>query len=158
MSSEAKFLSSILGGRGNRDGDDDFSASDAGSFDDDDAEQFSTVSIKSPEDESHSDNSSTRPTDVHVSVPLSAPRASNVRAEISVQNPPAPPLLSATANHPNPAVGNTQYLAQLEEVQVREYSKRQWLKATMPSIFTPLIRMTEIVQTTPYQSAPTDGT
>ena len=61
MSSEAKFLSSILGGRGNRDGDDDFSASDAGSFDDDDAEQFSTVSIKSPEDESHSDHSSDPP-------------------------------------------------------------------------------------------------
>ena len=158
MSGEATFLASILEGLGNHDGDDNFSASDAGSFDDDDAEQFSTVPIKSAEDESHSDHSSAGPIDVPVFVPPSAHRASNVPAEISVQNPPAPPLLSATANHPNPAVGNTQYLAQLEEVQVREYSKRQWLKATMPSIFTPLIRMTEIVQTTPYQSAPTDGT
>jgi hypothetical protein len=61
MSSEATFLADILRGCRNRDGEDDFSASDARSFDDDDAEQFSTATIQSAEDELHLDNSSTRP-------------------------------------------------------------------------------------------------
>jgi hypothetical protein len=59
MSGEATFLAYILRGCGNCDGEDDFSAADAGSFDDDDAEQFSTATIQSAEDESHLDHSST---------------------------------------------------------------------------------------------------
>ena len=76
------FLAYILEGHGNRDDEDNFSASDAGSFDGNDAEQFSTVLIKSAEDESHSDHSSAGPTDVPVFVPPSAHCASNVPAEI----------------------------------------------------------------------------
>jgi hypothetical protein len=97
MSGEAPFLADILQGHGNCDGKDDFSASDAGSFDDNDAEQFSTATIQSAEDESHSDHSSTQPTDVHVSVPPSAPRASNMfrqksRYKIHLPHPSSPPL------------------------------------------------------------------
>ena len=51
MSGEAMFLADIVGGRGNRDGEDDFSVSDNGSFDDDDADAFSTTSLPKVDDE-----------------------------------------------------------------------------------------------------------
>jgi hypothetical protein len=101
MSGEALFLADILGGRENRDERDNFSASDARSFDDDDAEQFSTATIKSAGDDEQSDDSSARPTYVCASIPPSVPHASNVPTEISVQNQPAPPLIPTFVNHPN---------------------------------------------------------
>lgn len=101
MSGEALFLADILGGRENRDERDNFSASDARSFDDDDAEQFSTATIKSAGDDEQSDDSSARPTYVCASIPPSVPHASNVPTEISVQSQPAPPLIPTFVNHPN---------------------------------------------------------
>jgi hypothetical protein len=139
MSGEATFLANILQGSGNHDDEDDFLASDAGSSDDNDAEQFSTVTIHShsAEDESHSDHSNARPTDVRVSVPPSAPRTSNVPAEISVQNPPAPPLPPAAVNHPNvpsTATGDESLPISHGKSLAHHYIRAKW--STAPSTST----------------------
>ena len=86
MSGEAMFLADIVGARGNRDGEDDFSVSDNGSFDDDDADAFSTTSLPKVDDESLSDESESRPTDDRPSIRPPAPPAFHVPAEIAVQN------------------------------------------------------------------------
>ena len=57
MSGEAVFLADIVGGRGNRDGEDNFLVSDDGSFDDNDEEGFSTTSLPKVDDESLLDES-----------------------------------------------------------------------------------------------------
>jgi hypothetical protein len=86
MCSEAMFLADILGGCGNRDGDDNFSFSGGGSFGDNDAEGFSTTSLPKVTDETISDELDSRPTDDRLSIPPLAPPAFNVPSEIAMQN------------------------------------------------------------------------
>lgn len=86
MSSEATFLADIVGTCRNRARSGDFSASDEGSFDDDDADNFSTATIDSAEDQSQSDHSSTRPTDDRTSVTAPALPALALPTEIVTEN------------------------------------------------------------------------
>ena len=101
MSGEALFFHDIVGGGRNHACGDDFSASSAEPFDDDDAEGFSTSSLPKVDDESLSDHSGGRPTEDRLSNPPPAPPALNVPAEITLQNPPPRPDDAAAANSEN---------------------------------------------------------
>jgi hypothetical protein len=110
MSGKAMFLAYILEGHGNRDDEDNFSASDAGSFDGNDAEQFSTVLIKSAEDESHSDHSSDPPR-MFVSPslrlhPVLPTFRLKYQCKIHLHRPSSPPLQIIRMSTPQPPETN----------------------------------------------------
>ena len=105
MSGEATFFHDIVGGGENCARGDNFSESSEEPFDDDD-EGFSTTSLPKVGDESHSDESGSRPTDDRHSIPPQAPPAFNVPSEIAVQNPPPPPddTDAAISSHNQPCI------------------------------------------------------
>ena len=101
MSGNAMFLADLVPGGDFGADCSDFSEAEVGSFLDDDAEQFSTATINSDKDESHSNHSGSQPMHDGPSVPPPAtctPYAFPIPTEISTKHSIEFPITPTTTN------------------------------------------------------------